>query len=81
MYTPGGGAGHCQREEAQRLCGGAFSPPLGSPWRVAQSSAPLTGREALAIARISPWKKGKKVSANVSGSSSQAASAGTVQSR
>ena len=61
MYTPGGGAGHCQCEEAQRLCGGAVSPPLGSPWRVAQSSAPLTGREALAIARSSPRKKVEKM--------------------
>ena len=52
MYTPGGGAGHCHREEAQRICGGAVSRPLGSPWEGDQSSASVTGREACTIARM-----------------------------
>jgi hypothetical protein len=34
------------------LCGGAVSRLLGSPWGGDQSSAPVTGREALTIARM-----------------------------
>jgi len=44
------------------LCGGAVSRPLGSPWGGDQSSAPVTGREALTIARMPARTGGGRLS-------------------